>query len=78
MLMVMRSAIPHRPGLARQFPVGHPVRAGSFFAQAADLVLLIGFEVTFKPFDMCVALERKDVRRETVEEEAVMSYQSPI
>src|SRR5579884_2010200 len=59
--------------LACQFSVGHPVRAGGFFAQAADLVLLIGLEIALEPLDMGVALERQDVGREPIEEETVVA-----
>src|SRR3546814_674358 len=49
------------------------MRARLIVAEAADLVLFIGFEIAFEPFDMAVALEREDVRREAIEEEAVMA-----
>src|SRR5438046_2346542 len=56
---------------ARQFPVRHSVRACGFLAQAADLVLLIGFEVALEPGDFAIAFERQDMRRQPVEKEAI-------
>ena len=50
------------PGVAVATPV---------IAETAALVLFIGFEVAFEPFDVAVALECEDVRRQSVEEEAV-------
>src|SRR3546814_863312 len=58
---------------ARQLLVRRRVRARRIVAEAADLVLFIGFEIAFEPFDMAVALEREDVRREAIEEEAVVA-----
>ena len=49
------------------------MRASCLLAQAAALVLLVGFEVAFEPFDVAVAFEREDVRRQAVEEEAVVA-----
>src|SRR3546814_4788870 len=49
------------------------MRARRFVAEAADLVLFIGSEIALEPFDMAVALERQDVRREAIEEEAVVA-----
>ena len=48
------------------------MRTGGFFTQTTDFVLFIGFEVAFEPFNMAVAFERKDVRRQTIEEETVV------
>src|SRR3546814_9869628 len=59
--------------LTRQFLVRHPVRPVGLVAQAAALVFLIGFEIAFEPFDMAVALKRQDVRRQPVQEEAVVA-----
>ena len=65
-----------RRGLSRlpgQLAIGRPVRPRGFLAEAADLVLLIGFEIAFEPFDVAVAFERQDVRRQAIEEEAVVA-----
>ena len=51
----------------------HAARTGRLFAQAADLVFLVGFEVAFEPFDVGVALEGQDMGAEAVEEEAVVA-----
>src|SRR5678815_4858281 len=59
--------------LAGHLPVACPVRTGGFLAQAADLVLLIGFEIAFEPFDVAVAFECQDMRRQAIEEEAVVA-----
>ena len=37
------------------------------------LVFFVAFEITLEPFDMAVALERQNMRREAIEEEAVMA-----
>src|SRR3546814_6944951 len=58
---------------ARQLLIRRRVRARRIVAEAADLVLFIGFEIAFEPFDMAIALERQDVRREAIEEEAVVA-----
>src|SRR3546814_5821436 len=58
---------------ARQLLIRRRVRARRIVAEAADLVLFIGFEISFEPFDMAIALERQDVRREAIEEEAVVA-----
>jgi hypothetical protein len=42
-------------------------------AEAAQLVLLIRLEVALEPFDVAVALERENVRRQPVQEEAIMA-----
>src|SRR3954447_25889322 len=42
-------------------------------AEAALLVLFVGFEVAFEPVDLAVALEGQDVRGQAVEEEAVVA-----
>src|SRR5689334_18782649 len=49
------------------------VRLDRGFAEAALLVLLIGFEVALEPFDVAVALEGEDVRRQAIEEEAIVA-----
>jgi hypothetical protein len=38
-----------------------------------NFVFLIGIKVALKPLDMAVAFERRDVRCQTVKEEAVMA-----
>src|SRR3546814_7198422 len=66
-------APPPPPSLsARQLLIRRRVRARRIVAEAADLVLFIGFEIAFEPFAMAIALERQDVRREAIEEEAVV------
>ena len=42
-------------------------------AQAALLVLFIGFEVALEPFDVAVAFEGQDVRRQTIQEPTVVT-----
>ena len=49
------------------------MRPGRFFAEATDLVFLVRLEVALEPFDTAVTFEGKDVRRETIEEEAVVA-----
>ena len=49
------------------------MRAGRFLAQAAALVFLVGLEIAFEPFDVAVAFEGEDVRRQAIEEEAVVA-----
>src|SRR6185437_9992840 len=63
----------HLVQLPRQLPIRHPMRPRGLFAQAPHLVLLIGFEIAFEPHDLAVPLERQDVGREAVEEEAVVA-----
>src|SRR4051812_36778720 len=59
--------------LPRQFPVRHPVRAVRLRPEPPELVLLIGFEIAFEPFDVAVPFEGEDVGGEAVEEEAVVA-----
>ena len=40
---------------------------------AAALVLFVGLEIAFEPFDVAVAFEGEDVGRQPVEEEAVVA-----
>jgi hypothetical protein len=49
------------------------VRPVRFRAHAPALVLLIGFEIAFEPFDVAVAFEGEDVGGEAIEEEAVVA-----
>ena len=49
------------------------MRVGRVVAQPPALVLLIGLEIALEPFHMAVALEGQDMRREPVEEEAIMA-----
>jgi len=62
-----------RPKLPRQLLVSERRRPIRRIAQTTALVFLIRFEVPLEPLDMAVALEREDVRGETIEEEAVMA-----
>ena len=48
------------------------MRLDGLIAKAALLVFLVVGEVAFEPFDVAVAFEGEDMRREAVEEEAVM------
>src|SRR5689334_11877270 len=73
MLMVMCSGALRHRRLPLQLAVARAVWAGCLFAKAPDLVFLVGFEVTLKPFDVTVALEREDVRGQAVEEEAIVA-----
>src|SRR5688572_23838245 len=59
--------------LPRQPPIRHPVRSVRLRAHPPPLVLLVGFEIAFEPFDVAVALEGEDVGGEAVEEEAVVA-----
>ena len=58
---------------ARQPLVLDPVVVDGVGAEAADLVGLVVLEVALEPLDMAVALEGEDVRREAVEEHAVVA-----
>jgi len=49
------------------------VRDQRIGAQVALLVLLIGFEVALEPFDVAVALEGQNVRRQTIQEPTVVT-----
>src|SRR6476620_2699162 len=48
------------------------VRLDRGLAEAALLVLLVGFEVALEPFDVAVTLEGEDVCRQPIEEEAIV------
>ena len=48
------------------------VRFDRLIAEPALLVFLVVGKVAFEPFDVTVALEGQNVRREAVEEEAIM------
>jgi len=62
-----------RPELSRKLLVLQPVRNDAVGAEPAHLVLLVVLEVALKPFDVALALESEDVRRNAVEEPAVMA-----
>src|SRR5438874_105085 len=49
------------------------MRARRFLAEAADLVLFVGREIALEPGDFAVPLEREDVGRQAIEEEAVVA-----
>src|SRR3546814_7218724 len=49
------------------------MRAVRLVDEAAALVFLIGLEIALEPFDMAIALESEDMRREAVEEKAVVA-----
>ncbi len=53
--------------------MGLAARVKGVGAKAAHLVLFIILEVTFEPFDMAVAFESEDMRRQTVKEHAIVA-----
>src|SRR6201999_2148425 len=57
---------------AGELAVGDAVRAGGLGAEALDLVLLVGLEVALEPEPVRAALPGQDVRRDPVEEPAVV------
>src|SRR3569832_392988 len=57
----------------REFLVLEPVRNDAVGTEPAHLVLLVVLEVALEPFDVAVALEGKNVRRDAVEEPAIMA-----
>src|SRR4051794_19481126 len=56
-----------------QLLVLHPVRDDAVLTQPSHLVLLVILKIAFEPFDMTVVLEGEDVRRDAVEEPAVVA-----
>src|SRR5262249_25511248 len=68
--MSARRIMPVSP---RQLLVLHAMRDDAVLAEPAHFVLFIILEVAFKPFDMAVAFEGQDVRRDAVEEPAIMA-----
>jgi hypothetical protein len=52
--------------LPRQLLIAHPVRPVGLRTHAAALILLIGFEIAFEPFDVAVAFAGEDVGGEAV------------
>ncbi len=48
------------------------MRFDGLIAEPALLVLFVVGEVAFEPFDVAVALEGENVRREAIQEEAIM------
>src|SRR5580692_2905548 len=58
---------------AGELAVRDAVRAGRLGAEALDLVLLVGLEVALEPEPVRAALPGQDVRRDTVEEPAVVA-----
>ena len=63
---------PRLPPLSLEALELDAVRLDGLIAEPALLVFLIVGEVAFEPFDMALALEGQDVRREPIQEEAVM------
>src|ERR1700691_1682382 len=57
----------------RQFLVLHAMRDDGILAEAAHLVFFVILEIAFEPFDMAVPFERQNMRRDAVEEPAVMA-----
>jgi hypothetical protein len=49
------------------------VRNDAVLAQPSHLVLLVILEIALEPFDVAVALEGQDVRRDAVKEPAVVA-----
>src|SRR5215510_5963065 len=58
---------------ARELLVLQPVRDDRIRAQATHLVGLVVLEVALEPFHVAVALEREDMRGDTVEKPAVVA-----
>src|ERR1700742_5329921 len=58
---------------AGELAVGDAVRAGGLGPEALDLVLLVGLEVALEPEPVRAALPGQDVRRDPVEEPAVVA-----
>ena len=67
----------HRPPYSLALPCEllelDPLGDQAVGAQAALLVLFVGFEVAFEPVDLAVAFEGQDVGGQAVEEEAVVA-----
>src|SRR3954449_5464804 len=57
----------------RQLLVLYPVRDDGVLTQPAHLVLFIILEIAFEPFDMALAFEGQNMRRDTVKEPAIMA-----
>src|SRR5947208_3354206 len=57
----------------RQLLVLHAVRDDAVLPEPAHLVLLIVLEIALEPFHMALALEGQDMRRNAVEEPAVVT-----
>src|SRR3954471_6501172 len=70
-----RAAAPgSRRSVARELPVGRPVRSGRLLAEPLDLVLLVVLEVALEPEPLGVALVGEDVRGHAVEEPPVVAH----
>src|ERR1700710_1042008 len=73
---LMASGGPAAASVAGQLAVGDRVRAGGFRPEQLDLVLLVAVEVDLEPEPLRRvvrrALPRQDVRRDAVEEPAVV------
>src|SRR5690606_36972989 len=59
--------------LSRQALVGLAARIEGVGAEAADLVLFVILEIAFEPFDMTITFEGEDMRRQAVEEHAIVA-----
>ncbi len=72
--ILLRAPVRHRQLTSVfSFLVLHPVRNDRVLAEPAHLVLFIILEVALEPFDVAVALERQDMRRDAVEEPAIVA-----
>jgi hypothetical protein len=56
----------------RKLLIFQPVRDDAVDAEAALFVFLVIGEIPFEPFDVAVALEGEHMRRDAIQEEAVM------
>jgi len=62
-----------KPKLSAELLVLDPVRDDGVGPQPPHLVRLVVLEIALEPFDVAVALERQNVRRDAVEEEAIVA-----
>ena len=69
----MRSSEGNDPSRPREALELDPVRLNRRVAQPPPLVLLVIREIALEPLHVAVALERQHVRRDPVEEEAIMA-----
>src|SRR4051812_25891885 len=58
---------------ARQAFVGWTLRVNRVGTETTNLVLFVILEVALEPFDMAVAFESQDVRRQAIEEHAIVA-----
>ena len=62
-----------RQRLPRELLVLDPMRDRGINAQAALLVFFVIREIALEPLDMAIALEGQDVRRDAIEEPAIVA-----